>query len=205
MTAFSFSDSMSIQVFDAELQVCSEETFQWGDIHTRLSDPNFLPSELQAGMDSAGNKDRWADTMKCLLENRTYFWQYDQESKAAYLRYVGIMWKTLEVAMNCADLQLDFCFFFCRQVMQALEKSKCGGMTFVPVLKDTSNSTLSAASSVAVPTFSAKVRYRAQGLKPDARYRHKATGTQLHGGFLLRPFLTAQGVLPSTSTSSRRK
>ena len=106
---------------------------------------------------------------------------------------------------------------FCGGAQAEIEKCNALAFSFSSVLhvviafcswtleKDISNSTLSAASSVAVPTFSAKVRYRAQGLKPDARYRHKATGTQLHGGFLLRPFLTAQGVLPSTSTSSRRK
>ena len=73
---------------------------------------------------------------------------------------------------------------FCGGAQAEIEKCNVLAFSFSSVLhvvivfcswtleKDTSNSTLSAASSVAVPTFSAKVRYRAQGLKPDARYRH---------------------------------
>ena len=135
----------------------------------------------------------------CGLEYEYLAW------KEAYRRYVGTMWKTLEVAMNHADLKLDFCVFFCSQVMQALQQSECGGMSFVPILKVTPNSTSSAAGSVAVPIFLARVRYRAEGHKPGVRYRQKVTRTQSRSDFLLRPFLAAQGVLPSTSASSRRK
>ena len=137
--------------------------------------------------------------MAALLAQQTHDWKGDAGSTKQYLRLLGSLWKTLEVAINNAHLPLDFCLFFCSQVMDALWWVDAGSMIFVPSLKSSSPSS---ASSAQVLSFEPRVKYRAQGTKPDKRYPHTVTWTQSHGLFLLRPFLAATGVLPASSASS---
>ena len=48
------------------------------------------------------------------------------------------MWKTLEVAINHANLPLDLCLFICTKTMGALRSADTGGMTFVPLVVSSS-------------------------------------------------------------------
>ena len=107
--------------------------------------------------------------------------------------------------MNCAELDLEFCLFFCSQVMEALNWADCGSMSFVPILKTTMSLSSSSTASTQAQGFQARVRYRAQGLKPEQRYRHKVTRTQSRSHLLLHPFLAAQGILPAVSTRRRQQ
>ena len=200
MTAFHFSDFGTVCDWDDLSGSWLQEKFDWGYLHVRLAQRSNLPFELQQGMDVAGNGDKWTDTMAALLAQQTHDWKGDAGSTKQYLRLVGSLWKTLEVAINNAHLPLDFCLFFCSQVMDALWWGDAGSMSFVPSLKSSSPSS---ASSAQVLSFEPRVRYRAQGTMPEKRYRHKVTRTQSHGLFLLRPFLAAEGVLPAASASSR--
>ena len=70
--------------------------------------------------------------------------------------------------------------------MNALKEYDCGSMTFVPIFTGES--------------FQARVRYRAQGLRPEQRYRGKATHSQVRNISLLRPFLAAEGIAPASGS-----
>jgi hypothetical protein len=205
MTEYAFSESGVVYVLESPSGDAVQEKFHWGPVHVRLSNPSSLPSELQRGMKLASNAAKWISTMELLLAHRTYYWQWDAQWSREYLQHVGSLWKTLEVAINHAELSLDFCVFFCSQVMVALlTRADCGSMTFVPILKSALSASSSSAATAHPQGFQARVRYRAEGLKPEQRYR-KATRTQSRGIWLLRPFLAAQGALPAATASSRRQ
>ena len=171
-----------------------QEQFHWGLLHVRLCKSRCLPLQLQQGLNAASNEDKWSNTMKALLDYETYSWRLSKQYRKEYEKQVGVLWKTLEVAMNCAELDLKFCVFFCSQVMEALKWVHCGLMTFVPTLER--NST----GSREPQRFRAQVRYRPEGQDATKRYRHKVTRTQSREGLLLRPFEAARGILPVVST-----
>ena len=64
-----------------------------------------------------------------------------------------------------------------------------GSMSFTPSMK---SSSASSASSAQVCSFEARVKYRAQGTKPDKRYPGTVTWTQAHNLFLRRLFFYSQ-------------
>ena len=122
--------------------------------------------------------------------------------KQDYLRLVGKLWKTLEVAMNECDLDLAFCTFFCSQVMDGLRAVEGSCMSFLPTLEAfapvpeaASASLRGGPAAVSTPTKT-RVRYRPQGLRPDKRYGAKTTRKQLQTSRLARPFEAARGVPP---------
>ena len=186
MTEYGFSDNRVVHVVDSLSGECLEKEFSWGHIHTKLCHFSSLPDDLQRGLNVARKEAFWKETMEALLAHRTYDWKWDKIWVREYQTLVGKLWKTLEVAMNAARLSLDFCLLFCSEVMNALKRYDCGSMTFVPIFKGES--------------FQAKVRYRAQGLKPEQRYRGKATHSQVRNISLLRPFLAAEGIVPASGS-----
>ena len=196
MTAFHFSDCGILYEWDDQNGSCEQENFEWGYLHDRLSQRTNLPLELQRGMDVAKNGDKWTNTMAALLAEQTRHWKENPDSSRQYLKHIGTLWKTLEVAINNANMSLDLCVFFCKQVMDALWWADGGSMSFTPSLKPSS---ASSASSAQVCSFEPRVRYRAQGTKPDKRYPGTVTWTQAHNLFLSRPFFAASGVLPASS------
>ena len=52
--------------------------------------------------------------------------------------------------------------------------------------------------------FIARIRYKAKGLDPSAKY-HEPSKTQLERGVLARPFAAARGVLPTYDTKKRKR
>ena len=198
MTAFHFSDFGKLYEWDDESGSYSQESFEWGHLHDRLCQRTHLPLELQRGMHAADNGDKWIETMAALLAQQTRHWKSSAGS-FQYLKHVGTLWKTLEVAINNAHMSLDLCLFFCKQVMDALWWADGGSMSFFPRLQVSSASSLSDAP---ICSFEPRVKYRAQGTDPKKRYPRTVTRTQSHNLFLRRPFFAARGVLPASSASS---
>ena len=199
MTEYAFSESGAVHVLDSLSENYVQEQFHWGFLHVRLCKSRCLPLELQEGMNAASNEDKWSNTMKALLDYETSSWRFSEEYRKEYVKQVGVLWKTLEVAINCAEIDLKFCVFFCNQVMEALNWVNCGLMSFVPRLE--TNST----GSTQAQGFQAQVRYKGQGLDPRERYRHKVTRTQSRQRLLLRPFQAAKGILPAVSTRRQQQ
>ena len=104
--------------------------------------------------------------------------------------------------MNAQALPLDFLFFFCNQIMTALDRRYCGDMTFVPVLATSSSSSTS--SATVGSEFAHRVRYRAQGKNAGSRYR-KPTQAQRARVTLQRPALAAQGFVPHIKRGHRQQ
>ena len=156
-------------------------------------------------MHAANNKDYWKEAMEAILGQKAQRWKSDAETTRKYLHHVGRLWKTLEVALNHAHLDMDLCLFICSQVMNAVWWRYSGGMSFVPILTRVPSNNASGAQNFGL---AGKVRYRAQGTVPQQRYPHRApradsgpTRGQLQGVFLLRPFVAAPGTLPGASAS----
>ena len=199
MTAFHFSDSGILCEWDDLSGSYLQENFEWGHLHVRLGQRTNLPLELQRGMDVAENGDKWTETMAALLAQQTRHWKGNAGSTSQYLKHVGTLWKTLEVAINNAHMSLDLCLFFCKQVMDALWWVDGGSMSFFPRLQ---SSSASSSSGAQVCSFEPRAKYRAQGTKSEKRYPRTVTWTQSHNLFLRRPFFAARGVLPASSASS---
>ena len=205
MTEYAFSELGQVHEWDSANARWVQEIFHWTHFHSQMTQLDCLPRELQLGMHSAGTGQKWVETMQTLRNHRTYFWKWDDNYSKVYLRHVGALWKTLELAMNQAKLDLDFCFFFCSAVMDLLAAVDSGGMTFVPVLGNTGSQGTAGSSSASAQrlTFQARVRYRAQGRVAAQRYR-TLTRHQANSISLLRPNLAARGVLPGAPSSSAR-
>ena len=203
MTEFAFSQNGRVYEWNCLTENWPQEQFHWTFCHLRLSTVRCLPIELQEGMNLAGNGNIWSSTMGGLLSYDTYAWSCDAFWTKQYLVFVGRLWKTLEVAMNKAQLPLEFCLFVCGQIMAALEWLDGSSMSFVPVLQSVSSDSLNSASTAHVRQFQGKVRYRPQGLIGSKRYRGKLTWQQSNTLVLLRPFAAARGVLPGVSSGSR--
>ena len=199
MTEYGFSENGVVHVLNSSSKMYVQEQFHWGFLHVRLCKSRCLPLELQEGMNAASNEDKWSNTMKALLDYETYSWRLSEEYRKEYVKQVGVLWKTLEVAINRAKIDLKFCLFFCNQVMEALNWVNCGLMSFVPRLE--TNST----GSRQAQRFQAKVRYKGEGLDAMKRYRHKVTRTQSRERVLLRPFQAAKGILPVVSTRRQQQ
>ena len=186
MTEYGFSENPVVHDINYFTGESLEQEFSWGNIHRRLCDINSLPEDLQRGFNAARNEAFGKKTMEALLAYQTHYWKWNTYWVREYQTLVGTLWKTLEKAMNAAGLSLDFCLFFCSEVMNALKEYDCGSMTFVPIFTGES--------------FQARVRYRAQGLRPEQRYRGKATHSQVRNISLLRPFLAAEGIAPASGS-----
>ena len=109
--------------------------------------------------------------------------------------------------MNNAQLSIDFCYFSCTQIMKLLERipvSSAGKMSFTPTLSQENKSGASKANDDGVKHVVGKVRYRAQGLDPAARY-FRPSWRQRRQGILQRPFDAAQGILPTFKTKKKEK
>jgi hypothetical protein len=142
-------------------------------------------------MKNANNGELWESIMQILLSYQTYDWRLRNEYFEQYRLYISRLWKTLEFAMNHAEVDLAFCVFVCSKVMEACRIADCGSMFLNPVLEPMTTS-----SSRQEQRFQAKFRYRAKGRDPEERYRLMATYGQVQRGELLRPFLAAQGIAP---------
>ena len=200
MTQYAFSDT--VHVWDVEAGVWKQESFHWSFTHMKLSARKGLPCELQQGMRQAGNEDTWTGSMEALLEYRPYYWKVGKRYTMEYLGLVGKLWKTLEVAMNQSALPLEFCIFFCGQVMEALRHVDGSRMSFVPTLTNASRLSTGSTTGAQAHRFEARVRYKAEGLRPEKRYGSKVSRRQAASVLLLRPFLAAQGVLPDAPSGS---
>ena len=155
-------------------------------------------------MTLAQNAWQWTRTLETLIEYRPFYWKFDEHYAKEFLRHVGTLWKTMEVAMNHSDLEFDFILFFCSQIMDGLYNINCGSMSFVPLLNTASSSSASSAAGVQPLAFTKKVRYKAEGRNPAAKYHgRKLTRRQRESLSLLRPFLAARGELPGASRSTR--
>ena len=64
--------------------------------------------------------------MQTLLSYQTYDWRLRNEYFDDYRVYVSRLWKTLEFAMNEAEVDLAFCVFVCSKVMEACRIADCG-------------------------------------------------------------------------------
>ena len=112
----------------------------------------------------------------------------EAENVKEYLKIISSLWKTLEVALNHAELDLDFIIFLCTTIMSKVSSVEGSGMTFAPVLVPSTS------------RFKAKVRYRAEGRKVSKRYR-APTKQQTQRVYSGRSLLAAQGVVPSSASS----
>ena len=191
MTEFGFSRSGLVHVLDTSSERYEQQQFGWQLNHFLLCKRQCLPFELKRGMEYADNGDLWESTMQSLLSYETYDWRLKNDYFLQYQLYISRLWKTLEFAMNHAEVDLAFCVFVCSKVMEACSVADCGYMFLNPVLEPITTS-----SSRQVQRFQAKFRYRAQGRDPKERYRQKATQIQLQRGELRRPFLAAKGIAP---------
>ena len=191
MTEFGFSRSGLVHKLDSLSENNEQQQFVWQSTHFLLCRRQCLPSELKRGMKNADNGELWESTMQTLLSYETYDWRLRTEYFEDYRVYVSRLWKTLEFAMNEAEVDLAFCVFVCSKVMEACRIADCGSMFLNPVLEPITTS-----SSRQEQRFRAKFRYRAKGRDPQERYRQMATYGQVQRGELLRPFLAAQGIAP---------
>ena len=191
MTEFGFSRSGLVHKLDSMSENHEQQEFVWQSTHFLLCRRQCLPLELKRGMKNADNGEFWESIMQTLLSYQTYDWRLRNEYFLQYREYISRLWKTLEKAMNHAEVDLAFCVFVCSKVMEACRIADCGNMFLNPVLEPMSTS-----SSRQGQRFQAKFRYRAKGRDPAERYRQMATYGQLQRGALLRPFLAAQGIAP---------
>ena len=202
MTSFGMSAGYDVTVWDDLTDTWINEPFHWGFMHVKLSTLQCLPEDFLEGLRISGTTDLWTSTMDKLLTWRSFFWKWNTGFSKEYALLVGSLWKTLEKALNAQALPLDFLFFFCNQIMTALDRRYCGDMTFVPVV-DTSSSSSTSSATVG-SEFAHRVRYRAQGKNAGSRYR-KPTQAQLGRVTLQRPALAAQGFLPHIKRSHRQQ
>ena len=115
MTEYAFSKTGHVHVYDDKLDMQAlddirQERFFWTLTHVKLSMLTCLPQDLQAGFVIAGNGPVWTETMRNLMQYGVYDWSL-VGWKQEYLRLIGRLWKTLEVAMSACDLELAFCVF----------------------------------------------------------------------------------------------
>lgn len=204
MTQYAFSSSGFVFLFDFLSGDRVREMFHWSSLHQMMKIMYFLPSEMQVGLAAAQRSLFWTSTLETLLEYSPFAWKFDEYYAKEFLKHVGTLWKTLEVAMNNADLQFDFIIFFCSQLMDGLSDIDCGGMSFVPLLNTAPSPSASSSAGVQPLAFTKKVRYKAQGRVPSKKYPgKKLTVSQRESLTLLRPFLAAHGQLPSANRSSQ--
>jgi hypothetical protein len=207
MTAHAFSEDGQLHRCDSGTGRWTKNSFLWTRIHWRLADVHSLPVDLQEGMRRAGNFSAWTLTMRTLLARPPCCWPCVDtkggRKRKDFLTLVGDLWKKLEIAMNHAELDVAFCLFFCRQVMDAVKAEDCGGMSFTPSLSP--NSSLSSSGDALAPVqyFTGRVRYRSQGRVPDERYHNRATHQQRSSVLLDRPLEAARGDLPNPSAKRR--
>ena len=190
MTEFGFSRSGLVHMLDSFSKNYEQQQFVWQNTHFLFCRRQCLPSELRRGMKNADNGELWESIMQTLLSYQTYDWRLRNEYFEQYRLYISQLWKTLEFAMNKAGVDLAFCIFICSKVMEACKVADCGNMFLTPVLE-------LATTSRREQRFQAKFRYRAKGRDPEERYGQRVSYGQLQRGDLLRPFLAAQGIVPS--------
>ena len=191
MTEFGFSKSGLVHMLDSLSENHEQHQFSWQSVHFQLSRCHCLPPELECGMKNANNGDEWESTMQALLNYQTYDWRLMNEYFLQYRMYISRLWKTLEIAMNNAGVDVAFCVFVCHKVMEACKVTDCGCMYLTPVLEPTTTS-----GSQQPQRFLAKMRYRAKGRDPKERFGRMVSYSQLKRGDNLRPFLAAQGIAP---------
>ena len=205
MTAFAFTPYDRTDEWNEEEGCWEKElySFDWSFIHDRLCNCSNLPTEMQRGMDDE-NIRFWTESMGTLVRWSAQDWKSTEAYSRSYRHHIGNLWKTLEKAMNNAHLDIDLCFFICKQVMNAAWWKDCGGMSFTPKLSHVPSGSASSREGL---SFVPCVQHRAQGTVPEQRNRYRAsrpgsgaTRRQLESGRLVRPFQAAHGILPAASS-----
>ena len=114
------------------------------------------------------------------------------------LKQAGTLWTTLAHMINQASLDLDLCLLICRKVMEVVNASDLGGMSFTPVWQKPLGD--------GAGQFVATVRYRAMGTVSHERYHNTgATKAQAAAGLTNRARATsaAAGQAPATTTAKK--
>ena len=205
MTELAFSEGGEIHKFSDEAVPESFGKLDWDSRHEELSLLHRLPVFLQRGMQKAGNGDLWTSIMTDLLRTPAQQWVQSDETQQLLRTQVGKLWKTMEVAMNNAELTVPFCVFSSSMIMSLLEQiDSPSRMTFTPLLSKASQAAASSAEEVQGEHFVPRVRYRGKGLDPAARYT-KPSKSQRDRRVLLRPFAAAQGIPPPPDTKKRKR
>ena len=141
-----------------------------------------LPKKLQTGLLDANNFEIWKQSASTVLDGLGAWRDY---SRNALLKDVGKLWKTMEVAMNHAALDLPFCIFVSSKIAHEVSERDLGGMAFGLVWDGGTDA------------FRAKVRYKAQGRIASRRYKKTGcTSRQAVLGHLERCIDAAKGVNP---------
>ena len=176
------------------------------EVHHKCQHVKNLPRELEDGIRQAGSEcySYWERYWQECIKRLTLWEKGGRWEQKDYDKSIGHCWKTLEIGMNAAKLDLSFILFFCTKVMRDLCWLYSGGMTFLPTLDSQLTTSSSSSAAAAAAQFTSKVRYRAQGKDPTKRYRGSGlTRNQASGIYSLRPWLAAQGILPPDSKGYR--